>query len=115
MNDEPILDDAEALSRVADDEVLLKELFDELFAMLPECLEQIDSAAENGDADTVRRAAHSLKGSAANLSAKALAGLAFRIEELGREKRLSNLPPLRARFEDAVRDLREAVEKRFPR
>ncbi len=47
-----------------------------------------------GDGQAVAELAHSLKGSAANVGAEDVSGLALRIEQLGRAGDLEAVPPL---------------------
>ena len=47
-------------------------------------IETIRQAISDGDADAVRREAHSIKGSAANLTADELSRIAFELENIGK-------------------------------
>lgn len=51
-------------------------------------LEQIGAAIASGDADALRRSAHSFKGSAGNMGARELAALCQQLESLGRDGRV---------------------------
>ncbi len=53
-----------------------------------ETLRQVEQAVAMGDAEGLRRGAHSLKSSAANVGAETLAGLFRQLEALGREDNL---------------------------
>jgi HPt (histidine-containing phosphotransfer) domain-containing protein len=64
-------------------------------------------AVDRGDAEAVRRAAHAVKGMAANLGAKAAAAAALRLEDLGRAGDL-------AAAAAASDDLAAAVERLRP-
>jgi HPt (histidine-containing phosphotransfer) domain-containing protein len=57
-------------------------------------IESIRAGANTGDADQLRRAAHSFKGSAANMGAPRLADLCRALEELGRLGDASGAYPL---------------------
>ncbi len=58
-------------------------------------LQDLESlVSEAGDAEKIRLAAHSLKGSSANVGAKPLAELCLRLETMAREKSLSTAPSL---------------------
>lgn len=54
---------SEALAAVCDDRKLLREVVEVLIKDLPRLRNNIDTAMSGRDADAVRRAAHSLKGS----------------------------------------------------
>ena len=78
---------------------MLKEIMEDGFSNLLETylsdskirIEEIRKALAAGDSDTVRRAAHSLKGSSGNLGANALAAICLNIENRGKEENLEGL------------------------
>ena len=55
------------------------------------------------DPQAVRSQAHTIKGAAANISARRMQRLAARIEDLAREGRLDGVPELFARLEEEYR------------
>ena len=63
---------------------------------------KIEQGLAAGDADGVRRAAHSLKSMAAYVSASAASELAARIESLGHGNALADVPPLLASLRSQV-------------
>jgi diguanylate cyclase (GGDEF)-like protein len=67
----------------------------------PSYLDKLDQAVEAADADTARAMAHSIKGSAGNLGATALAQIAKEIEELALEQRVGEIQPLLGRLRQA--------------
>ncbi len=87
MSDEPV--DIEALRE-------LKEIMEDQFSMLVDTflqdsavrMDEIDAALAAGDADALRSAAHSFKGSSSNLGISALADVLFKLESMGREGNL---------------------------
>lgn len=78
---------------------MLKEVMEDGFCTLLETyiddskvrIEEIKTALSGSDADSVRRAAHSLKGSSGNLGATNMAALCLQVEEKGREGNLDDL------------------------
>ena len=54
----------------------------------------IESAMQQSDADLVRRAAHSLKGSCGNIGAASLQQQCAELEEAARDARMDDLPAL---------------------
>ena len=79
---------------------------------------QLHGALEAADAATFERAAHTLKGAAANFGNGPLVECAFRLEQLGRAGELAPataaLPELRhelGRFEAALIALRDGAER----
>lgn len=59
-----------------------------------ETVQQVERAIAEGDAETMRRSAHTLKSSSANVGAMALSGLFKQLEILGKEARLEEAAPL---------------------
>jgi len=57
----------------------------------PQLLRQMQAALAGNDAETFRRAAHSLKSNAASFGANQLSGLARELEMLGRENKLNEV------------------------
>ncbi len=57
----------------------------------PQLIAQLHGALAAGDAETFRRAAHSLKSNAASFGANRLSTLARELEMLGRENKLSEV------------------------
>ncbi len=74
-----------ALENVGGDEDLLRELAELFFAECPKLMQQIREHIAGADGPELRRAAHTLKGSAGVFGAEAVAKAAHRLEEIGRE------------------------------
>jgi HPt (histidine-containing phosphotransfer) domain-containing protein len=70
----------ELLERVGGSHELLVEVIDLFLEDGPQLLSTIQEALVRGDADSVRRGAHALKGSAGNFGASALVAVAHQIE-----------------------------------
>ncbi|MCQ3937712.1 MAG: histidine kinase [Chloroflexi bacterium] len=71
---------------------------------------QMKTALANGDAESFRRAAHTLKSNAATFGAVELTALARELERLGRENNLemgNRLEVLQEAFENVKRQLNE--------
>jgi HPt (histidine-containing phosphotransfer) domain-containing protein len=60
---------------------IIEQLVDLFVDSTPPLLDDLRDAAERGDGEAVRRAAHKLKGSCQNIGASRLAGLAAAIEQ----------------------------------
>jgi HPt (histidine-containing phosphotransfer) domain-containing protein len=80
-----VFDEQEALSRARGQRALLLQLVALFLGDCPQLLDQIHSAHSARDGQMLERAAHRLKGTAANLSAHRVVEVARRLEELGRE------------------------------
>jgi two-component system, sensor histidine kinase and response regulator len=89
---EAALDRARALERIGGDVVLLGEIARLFMVEYPALLVQIRNACAAGDARELERAAHSLKGAAANFSAAAAVHAALVLERLARAGDLSEAP-----------------------
>jgi len=73
---------------------VLKEVLELFLEDVPVRIERLRTAWQGGDAVVLQRAAHSLKGSAANIGATALLGVCRQLDELGRSGDLSSAAPL---------------------
>jgi histidine phosphotransfer protein HptB len=86
------------------------ELIDAFLDDAPSLIAQMRAGLANGDADTFRRAAHSMKSNAATFGAMELAALAKELENLGREQNLTigdRLERLEAEFQLAAQELED--------
>ena len=93
-NHESRVDWSAALENVMGDRDLLKTVIDAVLAECPAMLQQLDQAVAAGDAATVRRAAHTIKGSLRTFEATRAADLAESIEEAGRNGNLEGVSGL---------------------
>jgi two-component system sensor histidine kinase/response regulator len=96
---EQVLDRATALARVGGDVDLLKEIAALFLDEYPRELQNIRQALATGDAQTLERSAHGLKGSVANFGASAAVDAAFQLEQFGRAHKLDQAPPALAALE----------------
>jgi histidine phosphotransfer protein HptB len=86
MSDPNILDqeaikNLRALGDEMDDDSFLREVVDIYLADTPKRLAEIDECLISGDATRLNRAAHSIKGSSANLGVRKVIELARQIED----------------------------------
>jgi two-component system, sensor histidine kinase and response regulator len=77
------LDWQEALERIGGSEETLRDLVEVFLAEYPTMLREIRAAIESGATDELRRAAHTLKGSAALFVAEPTVRAALRLEQMG--------------------------------
>lgn len=81
----------------------MRDLIDVFLADTPARFADLDRAIETRDAELLRRAAHSIKGSAGNFGATALAELAWALEQAGRAAAFpdaaARLPAARQEYE----------------
>jgi HPt (histidine-containing phosphotransfer) domain-containing protein len=79
-----VFDRTQAREATGGDDDLLREIIGIFLEDFPRMLEDLERALGAGDADAVRRAAHTLKGSVAVLGATALAAVAKDAEDHAR-------------------------------
>ncbi len=101
-----------ALERVGGDEGLLRELAEMFFAECPKLMQQIRDHLAAANGPELRRAAHTLKGSAGVFGAEQVAAAAHRLEEIGREAAFADAEDALALLEDAVARLLPALRER---
>jgi HPt (histidine-containing phosphotransfer) domain-containing protein len=97
--------------RLGDDEELLRELAELFLGDCPKLLQRVAEAVRSGDAEAVRKAAHTLKGSVSNFGAADASRLARQLEEMGRAGDLALSEKTAAELEAAVQQLRQSLEK----
>jgi len=76
----------------------------------PDLIESIVAAPDNGDADSARAAAHSLKSSSAYLGAVEFSGLCKRIETAARENDLTRETEAIEKLPDCFKETIEALQ-----
>ena len=97
-----ILDWKDALSRVMQKRDLYCKLLRKFMEMEQDSATRISVALRNGDVDTARQVAHTVKGTAANLGARALAAAALELEMALRGGADTTLPM--KHYENALTD-----------
>jgi HPt (histidine-containing phosphotransfer) domain-containing protein len=101
MSTDPVLDPAtiESLRALSDDGEFLKEIIGIFVDDTPQRIAELDQCQVSGDAVKFTRAAHSIKGSAANIGATQLGAAAANLETESKKAPLAGLTP----FIDAVK------------
>ena len=90
---------------------LLSELIDLFLVDMPALIDAMRAAIAAGDATALQRAAHSGKGSSANLGAPALARLCKAVEDLGRSGATADAADWMARVEAEYARVAAALER----
>jgi len=85
----PPIDLKKAIERAMGDKDFLEEMLGQFIMSMPVQVQALKTAIEEDNAEALQREAHTLKGSAANLSADSIAAAALRLEQMGREKDLT--------------------------
>ena len=106
--DEPF-DAASALASVEGDAGLLGELVKLFLEDLPDMLTSLRDAVTAGDAKTIDRVAHKLKGSVSNFAARPSFEAALKLEVLGRHGSLSETVPAYEELERQIERLKSAM------
>jgi len=91
-----------AMGRLGGDEELFREIVQFFFEDSPGLLDKLRCGLRDQNASAVERAAHGLKGMAANFGAQRAIEAALRVENLGASGNLAEVP-------DAVRGLEEEI------
>jgi len=105
------IDEAEALERVGGARSLLVELAGMCLADTPNALSSIRGALAGGDARSLQRAAHKLKGSLLVLAADDASEAASRLEALGASGSLGNAAAALATLEHEIDRLRPVLRE----
>lgn len=90
------------VERLGADEDLARQLAALFVEECPRMMASVRESAAAGSAEQLHRAAHALKGSAANFTSDAPVTTAFEIEQLGRANDLARVPDVLARLEDEI-------------
>ena len=104
---EPPFDKAKAVQQIGGDEAFWIEVVETFLEEWPVLQEEIERAIGTADATTLRRAAHTLKGSADILSAAPTRAAAMALESLARDGAWDKVP-------EAASALEEEIERLLP-
>lgn len=107
----PGLDLEFALARVGGDVDLLREIAGLFIEDYPRVVNQLDEAIARGDAQTLERTAHGLKGSVATFGAHDAMEAARTLESLGRAHKFEEVRQVLTTLELALAALRPELER----
>jgi two-component system, sensor histidine kinase and response regulator len=100
---------AEALERLGGDEALLRELCEIFLEESPKLMRNLRKAIEEGDASSVMRAAHSLKGEVGYLGAAGASQAAQQLEDMGAMNKLAAAPETLILLEREISGLHSSI------
>jgi two-component system, sensor histidine kinase and response regulator len=103
------LDFKQMLERLGGEETLLREVIDIFVDQAPKHLETLRSAIAQGDAESVERTAHSMKGELGYLGIMEVTEQARELEELGRTHNLEQAARFFASLEAEINDIVAAM------
>ncbi|MEQ8767312.1 MAG: ATP-binding protein [Planctomycetota bacterium] len=104
-SENPAFDLDQALDLVEGDVDLLKEVAELFLENAPTLMDQIRDSHQEGDAVSLRRAAHTLKGQAAQLAALKLSQAAFQLEQKAREEDMSDFDAHQTAIRERLEEL----------
>ncbi|HLQ45674.1 MAG TPA: response regulator, partial [Planctomycetaceae bacterium] len=108
--DNGLIDWKLARKNTGNDAVLLEDLIEIFLAECPHMLAEIRQAVDTSDAGLLRRAAHTLKGSAAVFGAQPVVDAALRLEMMSRENNLASAAEGLERLESRTSGLLRVFE-----
>jgi CheY-like chemotaxis protein len=112
--DATVIDLPTTMKRLGGDEELLKEFIEVFNEDAPGLLQALRSAIPEGDSASAARAAHSLRGLAANFSATSVVEAASLIEHAAKSGDLTDVDALLERLSSAVSQLRVSLSRLHP-
>ncbi len=104
---------ARALDEFGNDPEFLNEVASEFIKTAASQVQTLMSACSSGRSETLHRAAHSIKGGAANLRAMELSAAARAVEEIGESGDLAGCPEAIEKLQIELNRFRAALEKQF--
>ncbi len=111
MENTLVIDLGEALKRAMGDVDFLKMMLNEFHNTIPDFLSRLENAYRESDMLSIGKDAHQLKGAAANLGAKSIAGAALKLEQIGK----SANPEGCGRALDELKQAAEGFSRHFAR
>ena len=99
------------LDSVGGDHEFLQDLVETFFQDAPLQFSSMQTALEQNDPETFRRAAHSLKSNSASFGATHLAQICKQLEDIGKSGQLGSASPLLQDAEMEFDQVKEALQK----
>jgi HPt (histidine-containing phosphotransfer) domain-containing protein len=104
-----IYDQSGSLRRMGNDHELFQEMVGLLRSDAPHLLQALITAHKDGDAAGAQRAAHTLKGLAANFGAGRAVAAAAEVERLAKVKQSAGMPAAITELEESLSELIAAL------
>ncbi|MFO8111691.1 MAG: Hpt domain-containing protein [Desulfosalsimonadaceae bacterium] len=109
FEEKPVLNRADLMDRLDGDHELAAELAELFISDVRDTLVSLQAAAEGGFTSEVERAAHSLKGAAANLSGERVRHVAAAVETAGKNNDMAAAAAAIKKLDPAVAELIDAL------
>lgn len=113
MTTNPVIDRAalnELMESIGNDQAFLAELIADFYDDTEQQLDTVGEALASGDAESLRRAAHSLKSTSASFGAQRMSLLCRKLEEMGKTGELDGGSELTAQIEAEFQQVRGALD-----
>lgn len=108
--------DRDFLMEITDgDAEFAAEILQEFLDTTPSLLRQAEEALRAGDATSLTRAAHTIKGSARSVGAQAFADIAFALERAGKEQQIDTASEIVRKLHEEWQRVQEHIEQHFIR
>jgi HPt (histidine-containing phosphotransfer) domain-containing protein len=104
-----IYNEKEFLHRILDDHSLAEIILAKCLEEFPERIAKLKQALAAGSSENIHKLAHSIKGTAGNVSALALSAAALKLEECGERQDLTSAPELLRQVEFEFERFRRLV------
>ena len=109
MHQPAIIDLDSLIANLSSDEKILAELIDLFIDAAPAMLADIRSEFNAGNAVAMGKAAHTLKGSAANFGARQVVDLSRELENMGGENRMAGADSLIEQISERLAEVTRAL------
>lgn len=110
-HDEKLFDYADLLNRMDNDEEVIPLVVEAFLQDIPDRIEPLKAAIKTADFNQITQIAHNIKGTAANVSAKALSSFSINIEQAARSGDLDTIVEIFPDFEECFIQLKSILEK----
>jgi HPt (histidine-containing phosphotransfer) domain-containing protein len=99
-----VLNHKDFMERLDNNYELFYELVGDFFDIYPETLGKLENSLESLDYELIHMSAHTLKGSISTLGGDLAAEYALHLEQMGRDKEISNPNEVLKLFKQAIQD-----------
>jgi HPt (histidine-containing phosphotransfer) domain-containing protein len=107
--DGTVFDYKDCLTRLGGDPQLFRDILEIFLEDAPQLLEQAHASLEKGDAETLARAAHTIRGLSANFAAASSVAASYAVELHARERQLDMAAQCLPRLESELHRLESAL------
>ncbi len=111
--EEQIFNKSEIMKRLSGDKSLIQDIVEMFISNAPPQFEKLKKALDGNDRETLKITAHTIKGSAKNVSAAQAASIAFEIEKKSGEENSEEISLLIKKLEDSYYKFKEFVSRDY--